>query len=197
MNTLMARIVLPLFLIVWHFGRNKDRLDADIRNWCEWKGEKLTSLAACKFFVSDKAFRNLVYYRSGPIRILLSWLFPGYDHLQITTPCKDFGGGCILQHGFATIISAKSIGKNCKIYQQVTIGYNHNLDAPVIGDNVEICCGAKIIGGVTIGNNVLIGANTVVINDIPDNCIVAGVPAKIVGNLPENGDIFSRVHSIN
>ena len=47
-------------------------------------------------------------------------------------------------------------------------------------NNVEICCGAKVIGGVTIGNNVIIGANAVVIQDVPNNCIVAGVPAKII-----------------
>ena len=85
------------------------------------------------------------------------------------------------------------MGKNCKIYQQVTIGYNHRLEAPVLGDNVEVCCGAKIIGGVRIGDNVLIGANSVVLKDIPSNCVVAGVPARIIRNLPENGDIFSRV----
>ena len=92
----------------------------------------------------------------------------------------DVDSGLIIQHGFATIISAKQIGKNCKIYQQVTIGYDHTLQAPIIGDNVEICCGAKVIGGVTIGNNVIIGANAVVIKDVPNNCIVAGVPAKII-----------------
>lgn len=119
----------------------------------------------------------------GPYHILLSLLLPGYDHLQITTPTSNIGGGLIIQHGFATIISAKSIGKSCKIYQQVTIGYNHQLEAPILGNNVEVCCGAKIIGGVHIGDNVLIGANSVVINDIPSNCVVAGIPARIIRSL--------------
>lgn len=51
---------------------------------------------------------------------------------------------------------------------------------PVIGDNVKIGTGAKIIGGVTVGNNVFIGANAVVVKDVPDNCVVGGVPAKII-----------------
>lgn len=57
---------------------------------------------------------------------------------------------------------------------------------------MEVCCGAKIIGGVHIGDNVLIGANAVIVNDIPSNCIVAGVPAKIIKSLPEDSDIFNR-----
>jgi serine O-acetyltransferase len=45
---------------------------------------------------------------------------------------------------------------------------------------VEICTGAKILGPVRIGNNVIIGANAVVVKDVPDNCVVAGVPARII-----------------
>lgn len=84
-----------------------------------------------------------------------------------------------IQHGFATIVTAESIGNNVWINQQVTIGYN-GASAPMIGDNVVIYAGAKIIGGVHIGNNVTVGANAVVTKDIPDNCVVAGVPARII-----------------
>lgn len=91
-------------------------------------------------------------------------------------------GGLIIQHGFSTIINAKKIGENCHIYQQVTIGFN-GTEQPVIGNNVRICCGAKVIGGVNIGNNVVIGANAVVVKDVPDNVVVAGVPAKIIKKL--------------
>lgn len=73
----------------------------------------------------------------------------------------------------------KKIGKNCHIYQQVTIGYN-GVQAPIIGNNVRICCGAKVIGGIRVGNNVVIGANAVVCKDVPDNVIVGGVPAKVI-----------------
>lgn len=102
------------------------------------------------------------------------------DFLIIRT--KDIEGGLIIQHGFSTIINAKKIGKNCHIYQQVTIGFN-GTESPIIGDNVRICCGAKVIGGIHVGNNVVIGANAVVCKDIPDNVVVAGVPAKIIRNL--------------
>lgn len=82
-------------------------------------------------------------------------------------------------HGFSTIINAKEIGKRVTIFQQVTIGYSHGF-TPVIGDDTVICCGAKIIGNITIGNNCTVGAGAVVVHDVPDNAIVAGNPAKVI-----------------
>jgi serine O-acetyltransferase len=92
----------------------------------------------------------------------------------------DIAPGLFIQHGFATIISARKIGKNCWINQQVTIGYLNDTDCPTIGENVFIYAGAKIIGKVRVGDNSIVGANAVVIKDVPDNCTVVGVPAYIV-----------------
>lgn len=64
---------------------------------------------------------------------------------------------------------------------QVTIGNRKNdHDVPVIGDNVDIGAGAKLLGAITIGNNVHIGANTVVLKDVPDNSVAVGVSARII-----------------
>ena len=88
-----------------------------------------------------------------------------------------------LQHGLNGIIVSHyaHIGKNAWIAQQVTIGQEIDKNvAPTLGDNVVIGAGAKIIGNVRIGNNVTIGANAVVVNDIPDNCICGGIPARVI-----------------
>lgn len=104
----------------------------------------------------------------------------------------DFGAGATfatppnLPHHLNGIIISHyaKIGKNCTIFQQVTIAGDTNKEkkAAVIGDNVLIGAGAKIIGNVVIGNNAKIGANAVVLCDVPDNSTAVGIPAKIVHN---------------
>ena len=87
-----------------------------------------------------------------------------------------YGGVGVIIHSDATI------GMNCSIGQQVTIGGGNSKypGVPVISDNVRIHKGAIVFGGITIGNNVEIGANAVVNKPVPDNAVVAGVPAKIL-----------------
>lgn len=73
------------------------------------------------------------------------------------------------------------IGDNCHIDQCVTIGgTSKKYEVPVIGNDVYFGSGCKVIGPITIGNNVVIGANAVVINNIPDNSLVVGVPGKVI-----------------
>ena len=77
------------------------------------------------------------------------------------------------------------IGRNCTIFHQVTIGSNtlegsRHRGAPVIGDNVFIGAGAKIIGGIHVGNNVCIGANCIVSEDVPDGCTVVMPKPRVI-----------------
>ena len=96
--------------------------------------------------------------------------------------------------GMAVVIhSDAKIGKDCKIGTCVTIGggaggSNKKIEefnqrrgtVPVIGDRVGISNGAKVLGDIVVGNDVIIGANAVVINDVPDRAVVAGVPARLI-----------------
>jgi len=94
------------------------------------------------------------------------------------------GSGFFISHFGCIVVNEKSvIGKNCNIAQGVTIGQVNRgkyKGFPVLGDNVYIGPGAKILGSITIGDNVAIGANCVVTKDVPDNGVVVGVPSKVI-----------------
>jgi serine O-acetyltransferase len=96
----------------------------------------------------------------------------------------DIGKGLYLpHHGLIVVHQKASLGEHCNIGQGVTIGIagrGEKKGVPKIGNYVYIAPGAKIIGKINIGNNVMIGANAVVTKDVPDNAVVAGVPAKII-----------------
>lgn len=93
----------------------------------------------------------------------------------------EFASPPNLPHGLNGIVihPTAQIGKNVTILQQVTIGTRHENVSAVIGDGCFIGAGAKILGNITIGKNVSIGANAVVLCDVPDNCTAVGVPARI------------------
>jgi len=101
-------------------------------------------------------------------------------------PRIPIGGGLVLMHTQGTVIGAASIGKNVTIYHQVTLGavvmdfaYTPTL-RPIVGDGVVIGVGAKVLGGLTLGDNSVIGANAVVLKSVPPLHVAVGVPAKIL-----------------
>lgn len=93
----------------------------------------------------------------------------------------QFSGIPNFPHGLYGIVVSHNavIGSNCTIYHQVTIGEG-NGGAPIIGDNVLIGAGAKVIGQIKIGNNVKIGAGCVVTDNVPDNATVVSQKARII-----------------
>ena len=179
---LLTSPILLLFLL-----STKQNIILDIKRWS--KILKLTSdsdmINLLVLFSRYAEFRNLFYYRvrtENQLAKILMYLFKIF-YKELPTLCiwtDSIGPGLFIQHGVCTIIAADRIGKNCSINQQVTIGYSDDVSRPTIGDNVIITAGAKVIGGVKIGDNVTVGANAVVLKDVPNNCVVVGVPARIV-----------------
>jgi len=99
---------------------------------------------------------------------------------DIPLNCK-IGGGLLIPHPNGIVIHPDAIiGVNCLIFQQVTIGIRRKSGAPKIGGNVDIGAGPKILGDIHIGNSALIGANSVVLRNVPNKTTALGVPARII-----------------
>jgi len=98
-------------------------------------------------------------------------------------PGATIGKGLFIDHGMGVVIGETSvIGDNVTLFQGVTLGGTGKEKGkrhPTLGDNVVAGAGAKILGNITVGNNTLIGANAVVIRDIPDDSTVVGVPGRV------------------
>ncbi|MEW6400746.1 MAG: serine acetyltransferase [Chloroflexota bacterium] len=185
----ILRALLHIFLFVT--SASKSIIGKDIERWLQLTDEEhYQQLPKWKGLVwllwRYQEYRNLFYYRikrdrRRSSRILMEGaklLYPPMNTLFIRA--GTIGEGFFIQHGYATGISARSIGTNCWINQHVVIGYSDKGKAPCIGNNVRITAGAKIFGDITIGDNSIIGANAVVVKDVPPNCTVVGVPGYIV-----------------
>lgn len=171
-----ARLLLILPGIDWR----DEKFQKDLARWkrlCHVDGTDRRAMALLLW--DKKEFRNLLIYRNSHRPLYRRWIGLVYrpmDTLYLETP--EIGGGLFIHHGFATMVAAKSIGENCWINQQVTIGYGKGEDPPMIGNDVMITCGAKVLGRITVGDGAVIGANAVVIRDVEPGAVMGGVPAK-------------------
>ena len=105
--------------------------------------------------------------------------------IEISPKCM-IGPGIFFPHTSGTVIGASKIGRGVTIFQGVTLGakqidmkYDLAL-RPELGDFVVVGAGAKVLGGITLGDNVRVGANSVLLQSVPANATVAGVPAREV-----------------
>ncbi len=159
------------------------------RMWIEYLKGNLHSYTIYKYIIY---LRKLEYWQGRRDSIIgkIGYAFAKHklEKYQLKTqifihPGVFDTGLCIQHPGYIWIGPTSRIGKNCTVLPRVLIGKKKpGLNPPCvfIGDNCYISTGVTILGPVKIGNNVTIAAGSVVTHDIPDNCLVAGVPAKII-----------------
>lgn len=185
-DSIRSLLVLPL-LWTYHMTDQQAVIDADCERWADllWMaaGERFRLLG--RFLFAFPEFRSVYYHRlafGNPAGALAGRMaarvwkgVPGIDLGR--TP---IGPGLFISHGQATILSAERIGANLQVHQGVTVGWDYRGDRrPIIGDDVFIGAGAKILGAVTVGDGARIGANAVVVCDVPARATAVGIPARI------------------
>jgi serine O-acetyltransferase len=165
---------------------NRAVIERDIERWveCVDAGNQADSRALKLAWLLAKfpEFRNLLNHRlSGGSKVhglIAKALYKGEKTLHLVT--KDIGPGLFIQHGFATIVAAESIGDDCWINQQVTVGHVYDRGAPKIGNNVTLAAGSHVIGPVTIGDQVTVGAGTTITKDVPAGAKAVGLGFRIL-----------------
>lgn len=169
-------------------------LDADWAQLSAFAGEQARPRRWASSFSPRFACVTLVrvaqcLHRSGWRRTAKLASLVNFVVFSIEVPAQlPIGPGLVIPHSFGTIIGAGYVGCNVTIYQQVTFGAklaDFQFDPakrPHVHDGAVVTSGAKVLGPVRIGENAIVGANAVVLKDVPDYAVVGGVPAKVLGD---------------
>lgn len=158
---------------------NVVKLDPAARN----KLEVLFLYSGIHSLISHRIAHFLYKKRIFFIARLISQISKVFTGIEIH-PGATIGKGFFIDHGNGVVIGETAeIGDNVMIYHQVTLGGTGNEKGvkrhPTVGDNCIIGTGAKLLGNITIGNNSKIGANSVVLRNVPENATVVGIPGKV------------------
>jgi serine O-acetyltransferase len=157
------------------------------------KKAMVTRYTVFEWFILNRGFRLTYLYRKrhshkvNHHRIRYAF-YKGLNAMINTVyfdDTADIGAGLLFVHSYGCSIGRINAGKNLTIHNNVTLGWSYKFDAegrtaPIIGDNVVFAVGAVVLGPIKLGSNIMVGANAVVTKDFPSNCIIGGVPAKII-----------------
>lgn len=132
---------------------------------------------------------RLYLWRLGPLAKLVSLVNFFLFGIEIAVRCP-IGPGLFFPHTQGTVIGAWSIGANATIFQGVTLGAREldfsylESSRPTLADGITVGAGAKLLGGIVVGQGSTIGANSVVLHSVPAQVVAAGAPARVVRSLP-------------
>lgn len=144
--------------------------------WYIWK--YIRYMRYCEYHLNNSGLYHYLMAKYWLYRLRVVSRITGFQ-----IPPNTVDSGLTIWHWGAIVINPVAhIGKNCTLNPGIIVGHKKvGENAPQIGDNVFIGGGAKIIGAIHIGNNVIIAPNAVVVKDVRDGCIVGGVPCKVIG----------------
>ncbi len=153
--------------------------DGGFRFWLRVLSPRFLPVLLCRLAYS---FYLLKFERIAKVFSFVNFVLFG---IEIAVRCR-IGKGLFLPHTQGTVIGAWSIGENATIFQGVTLGAKdidfsyQESSRPTVGNNVTIGAGAKVIGGLILGDYARVGANAVVLNDVASGLLAVGIPAKVI-----------------
>lgn len=173
-------LYVPHLICYYLCGKSRPLTNKDVERMCNHIGLNVPTILGLLYLLhTDRYYRVVFYHRIGPVaKAIIGWYRPG-DRYFIIPPATKIGGGVYIAHPYSTVLNAERIGENFTCIHCTTIGKKDGKKA-VIGNNVTLGAHCCIIGNVRIGDNVQVAAGAVVVKDVPDDCIVGGVPAKII-----------------
>jgi serine O-acetyltransferase len=160
---------------------------ADLRAKADWNYGRVSAGTVIKALLTDgtpamvwyRLMQSARRWRLVPLEMLFNRINTCFCNCIIGRGA-EFGPGFVLVHGTGVVINGGVRGgANVKLEHQVTIGAERR-QSPVLGDDVFMGAGAKVIGSVTVGTGAKIGANAVVVHDVPAYATVVGIPARVV-----------------
>jgi serine O-acetyltransferase len=159
----------------------------DLRAKARWRYERSDWKAIVKVVLADGTAAMILYrlmqwsrkYRLFPLEMFFNKV-NGVCCSCIIGRGAEFGPGFVLLHSQGVVINGQARGgSSICLEHQVTIGAERNQN-PRLGDNIYVGCGARILGAVNVGDGARIGANAVVVQDVPQGATVVGIPARVV-----------------
>jgi serine O-acetyltransferase len=160
-------------------------VSAEVPDWRRERSQRFWDPGR-KLLLAIRRYQNWRTKRGAAAVFVCKWLvlrhrfWCAVTGADIPLNCQ-IGGGLLIPHPNGIVIHPDvKIGVNCLIFQQVTIGTRGEPGVPEIAGHVDIGAGAKILGPIYIGAHAKVGANAVVLSNVPNRTVVAGIPAKVI-----------------
>ena len=189
--------IICIFADIMYMISSKDlkaKVYMDVCRYMKWdRGKdrlKSRVLRLNHILLTKKEFRNIFYFRMKRHKILtfLCRIFlPDARALEIG---GEIGGGLMISH-FHSVVCPKKAGQNLRVGSGVVI--DKEGEAPTFGDNVYVASNATVVGDVNIGSNVIIGAGSVVTEDLPRNGVYVGNPARLIKHIGDDEALLNEI----
>jgi serine O-acetyltransferase len=176
-------------------GTPRGALDLLQMDACRWirpedvaKRSELTPLLLLKLLFRHPPLRAMAWFRLATLMHRRKVkLLPGLLQRRLLklyglelVPGAKIGGGLYIAHPVGCVIVVESMGTNVSMMGSVTLGRREKLRWPIVGDNVFFGAGCRVLGPIEIGANAKVGANAVVLTDVPPGAVAVGVPARVL-----------------